>query len=268
MNQEKAQRIKALTDKINELPKGYISIKNIGGNVYYYHQWSEDGKKYSKYLNDDELLTLNKLLALRRSLEEELKELKNGSESNDILYCSLMHSNQRVVDLTISLITGQIQSVGLVYSNEHLPIGVNDNINSIFEWWNDRSVPLTRSGIKDALEKLNISDPRILLIKCYGLSLSDQYWIKPKDEDIAWEDINFFHKFIIARKKLYGIPIILNYFFKLYSKFYSDKLRVGLQGENTVLILQCQMPAELTAPPTADFWRCIMNAQKTGLLIY
>lgn len=34
--------------------------------------------------------------------------------------------------------------------------------------------------------------------------------------------------------------------FKLYSKFYSDKLRVGLQGQNTVLILQCQMPAELT----------------------
>ena len=31
-----------------------------------------------------------------------------------------------------------------------------------------------------------------LLDKCYGLSLSDQYWILPKGERIAWEAINFF----------------------------------------------------------------------------
>ena len=30
-----------------------------------------------------------------------------------------------------------------------------------------------------------------LLDKCYGLSLSDQYWILPKGERIAWEAINF-----------------------------------------------------------------------------
>lgn len=35
-----------------------------------------------------------------------------------------------------------------------------------------------------------------LLDKCYGLSLSDQYWILPKGERIAWEAINFFdHSF-------------------------------------------------------------------------
>ena len=38
--------------------------------------------------------------------------------------------------------------------------------------------------------------------------------------------------------------LIQNYFTKLYSKFYSDKPHVGLQAQNTVLILQCQMPAE------------------------
>lgn len=35
-----------------------------------------------------------------------------------------------------------------------------------------------------------------LLDKCYGLSLSDQYWILPKGERITWEAINFFdHSF-------------------------------------------------------------------------
>lgn len=33
----------------------------------------------------------------------------------------------------------------------------------------------------------------MLLIRCYGLSLSDQYWIKPDGNDLSWDDINFFH---------------------------------------------------------------------------
>jgi len=32
-----------------------------------------------------------------------------------------------------------------------------------------------------------------LIEKCYGLSLSDQYWICPKDSGLKWEGINFFH---------------------------------------------------------------------------
>jgi hypothetical protein len=31
-----------------------------------------------------------------------------------------------------------------------------------------------------------------LLLKCYALSLSDQYWVKPAHKDLRWEDINFF----------------------------------------------------------------------------
>ena len=32
----------------------------------------------------------------------------------------------------------------------------------------------------------------MLLTRCYGLSLSDQYWIKPQGQELKWEDINFF----------------------------------------------------------------------------
>lgn len=32
----------------------------------------------------------------------------------------------------------------------------------------------------------------MLLARCYGLSLSDQYWIKPSGCGLSWEDINFF----------------------------------------------------------------------------
>lgn len=32
----------------------------------------------------------------------------------------------------------------------------------------------------------------MLLVKCYGLSLSDQYWICPADSDLAWDTVNYF----------------------------------------------------------------------------
>ena len=59
-------------------------------------------------------------------------------------------------------------------------------------WWMDRSIPGSRSGIREALEQLDITDTKLLLVRCYGLSLSDQYWICPVGMDLKWEDINFF----------------------------------------------------------------------------
>ncbi len=36
----------------------------------------------------------------------------------------------------------------------------------------------------------------MLLIRCFGLSLSDQYWMKPEKSGMTWEQINFFdHSF-------------------------------------------------------------------------
>ena len=42
------------------------------------------------------------------------------------------------------------------------------------------------------LHRLNITAPSELLDKAFGLSLSDQYWLKPYNLDISYDDINFF----------------------------------------------------------------------------
>ena len=44
------------------------------------------------------------------------------------------------------------------------------------------------------LHRLNIIAPSLLLDKAFGLSLSDQYWLKPYDSNIKYDDINFFDK--------------------------------------------------------------------------
>jgi hypothetical protein len=63
---------------------------------------------------------------------------------------------------------------------------------ALTEWWTGRSIPTSRSGLEAALRCIGISSPILLLEKCCGLSLSDQYWISLKGSGLKWEDINFF----------------------------------------------------------------------------
>lgn len=110
----------------------------------------------------------------------------------------LMHKNIPVVTLELDDVTCVISKIDEVFNESHLPVGVhirNGIINrgELNQWWIDRAIPSSRSGIKKALEVLNLSDTKMLLTKCLGLSLLDQYWIRPIEcEDLKWKDINFF----------------------------------------------------------------------------
>lgn len=39
---------------------------------------------------------------------------------------------------------------------------------------------------------LNLPNTQMLLTRCFGRSLSDQYWVNPHDSDLQWGSINFF----------------------------------------------------------------------------
>ena len=111
--------------------------------------------------------------------------------------CTFMHKNMSVAKLEIDEGTGFIQKVKEVYAPEHLPLGIpmvggRADRAAFNEWWTERSIPASRSGIREALEALGVSDTKALLVRCYGLSLSDQYWVCPEESGLRWEDINFF----------------------------------------------------------------------------
>lgn len=60
-------------------------------------------------------------------------------------------------------------------------------------WWQHRSIPESRAGLDAKLEKLGLTNPMHIPFRNLGLSLSDQYWIRPLEEDLRWEDLNYFH---------------------------------------------------------------------------
>jgi hypothetical protein len=111
----------------------------------------------------------------------------------------LMHKNKPVLDLEIDGATGSISKTGTVHNITHLPIGThstaeknNVSRNILNDWWTGRSIPASRDGLKDVLLNFGVCSPVLLLDKCYGLSLSDQYWVCPENSDILWETVNFF----------------------------------------------------------------------------
>ena len=111
--------------------------------------------------------------------------------------CTLMHKNVPVARLVLDEGTGAVSKIFEVINPEHLPIGILQNNNTadrtaLNDWWIDRSIPASRFGIRKALDVLNVTNTKALLTKCFGLSLSDQYWMKPDNTDVSWRDINFF----------------------------------------------------------------------------
>ena len=200
---ETFEKLAELTARIKELPKGYISKKTIGGKIYYYHQWSESGSKQSRYIKDDEVEPLAKLIDERKELQTQVSALKKASTKKtkrnevNVMKCILMHKRTQVASIELDDATGFIQKIGEIYAPEHLPVGIHvrhgvADRTELNQWWTDRSIPASRSGIREALEILEIANTKLLLLRCYGLSLSDQYWIKPDGSDLTWEDVNFF----------------------------------------------------------------------------
>ncbi len=92
-----------------------------------------------------------------------------------------------------------------VYNKEHLPVHLfvngipsSENLYALNEkmeqFLDNRLIPSTRKNLKDTLKEMEIDSNYKLAEKSWFLSLSDQYWICPFDQEnkLFWEDINFF----------------------------------------------------------------------------
>jgi hypothetical protein len=64
-----------IREEIATLPIGYISQKTIYGKTRYYHQWTENGKKKSKYIDNSIVEELQAKIERRKELQKREKEL-------------------------------------------------------------------------------------------------------------------------------------------------------------------------------------------------
>ena len=93
-----------------------------------------------------------------------------------------------------------ISKIYEIYNIEYAPLAVfNASKNrsssltkTVNDWFRSRGIPSWRKDLEKLLDKLGVSSSDELLNKYYGLSLSDQYWLKDVNSAVKWEDINFF----------------------------------------------------------------------------
>lgn len=111
----------------------------------------------------------------------------------------LMNKNKEVLIAEYQSPLGVFTDIYNVIDIDFAPIilknayQLNEDLKvSLSEWFKGRGIPSWRDDLDLLLAKLNISTPTELLDKAFGLSLSDQYWIKPFDSEIEYKDINFF----------------------------------------------------------------------------
>jgi len=110
---------------------------------------------------------------------------------------TLMHKSIEVAELIISEAAVAITDIGTIHNPKHIPLGVQAmkggvDIGELNDWLRSRSIPASRSGIWDLYTRLGKDSTEHLILKCYGLSLSDHYWIRSTGSGLVWTDINFF----------------------------------------------------------------------------
>lgn len=110
---------------------------------------------------------------------------------------TLMHREIPVAGILLNPANGWIRKIGTVYDTSHVPVGVTVKKGQIDraglnEWWRGRGIPASRDAFHGMLEELGIATTELLAEKCYGLSLSDQYWLCPENSGLEWSEVNFF----------------------------------------------------------------------------
>ncbi|MFI3228381.1 MAG: HipA domain-containing protein [Clostridia bacterium] len=109
----------------------------------------------------------------------------------------LKHKNITVLEMEIDDETENILKITNVINPKHLPIGIRFergivDRKALNTWLLSRSIPASRENILEALETVALTNTSQLITKCFGLSLSDCYWICPKDSAMNFDEINFF----------------------------------------------------------------------------
>ena len=117
--------------------------------------------------------------------------------------CILMNKNTKVLSCEFNEVSKFFDKIYEVYNIDYAPYilkssSTYEDINNtsfrtnLSEWFKGRGIPSWRDKLDILLLRLNIIAPSELLDKAFGLSLSDNYWLKPVDTNIKYEDINFF----------------------------------------------------------------------------
>lgn len=229
-----------LLKELQTLPIGNVYQKTINGRTYNYHQYFEDGKRYSKIISEEEASNLLPLIKRRQELQKIINNIKS-KEKNVVLSKNankltgyIMSKNKPVAEFENGI---------LVNINEKLAPLVIKKTHSLEKFLSLRVIDMSRTNARLLKKALNINTDEEYKIPlfAYALSVGDTYWFKPKHSKLKYQDI------------------------KINNDIYSN---AALEGDMTIFPHQTKLTPEITT--TGSFekgWKIIDNhwwLYKTG----
>lgn len=121
----------------------------------------------------------------------------------------LMHRDVPAAAFSIEPATGAFTSAVRPLDAAHLPVYVRSGnaLTLDFQRWiHLRSIPSTRRGLAQLLERFDVVTPSALSFKSLGLNLSDSYWFRPAGSDLTWEDVNLYEHDFLPQDVLIAAP--------------------------------------------------------------
>lgn len=174
---EAAERLGISRTRVHQLIKDGALIAEKAGNM-----WLIDDTSLEKRIADKPKAGRPKPAAHRRLSDRFV----------------LMNREHEILTFRFDSATGSFYDTDEIHDSSRAPFGVLSprgkrvSKDALASWWAHRTIPKGRTGIEAKLSELGISQTFDLPFKSMGLSLSDQYWIKPEGTNVSWADINFF----------------------------------------------------------------------------
>ena len=103
---------------------------------------------------------------------------------------TLTHKNIPVLDFTMD-VSGCVLDIDQVFSVNDLPIRTTPDKDSLQKWWADRTAYAEREGLIQLFYDTSMPKPSRRFLPYSSISPNDTYWIKAKDLDLCWEEVNY-----------------------------------------------------------------------------
>ena len=185
--------MKSLSELLQELkllPIGNIYKKTIHGKSYFYYQYFKSGKRYTEKISDDFARTLKPQIEKRKEIEKEIKLLK-AKEKTLILSNSSNNLSGQIMNGDVPV--AKFENGVLVDMNEEMVPLVIKRTHSIEKFLELRTIDMSRTNARILKKALNIqtADDYKIPLYTYALSVSDNYWFKPKHSKTSFEVLRF-----------------------------------------------------------------------------
>jgi len=110
----------------------------------------------------------------------------------------LKHKNNDVLEFEMDDEKYILLGINNIINKERLPFSLvyKDNlahcIVQLDAWIKSRGLAESRNDLNEIKKMFNANEKNELIVKSYGLNLTDHFWISEKNKNVKWEDVNYF----------------------------------------------------------------------------